>query len=132
MNVVLYARVSTTRQAENNLSLPDQLGQMRKWSEQNGHIVICEYIEAGASATDDRRPVFQEMISDSKIKPKIFDLVVVHSFSRFFRDEISFGLYRRDLEKLGVRLISMTQPIQDDSGGDLMRSILTAYDAHFS
>jgi len=132
MNIVIYARVSTTRQAENNLSIPDQLGQMRKWAEQNGHAVIREYVEAGASATDDRRPVFQEMISDSKIRPKIFDLVVVHSFSRFFRNEIDFGLYRRDLEKLGIGILSITQPIQDDSGGDLMRSILTAYDAHFS
>jgi len=132
MNAVLYARVSTTRQADNNLSIPDQLRQMRQWAEQNGYLIVREYIEAGASATDDRRPVFQEMIADSKIKPRIFDLVLVHSFSRFFRDEINGGLYRRDLENLGIRLVSITQPIQEDSGGDLMRSILTAYDAHSS
>ncbi len=29
MQVALYARVSTTRQAENDLSIPDQLRQMR-------------------------------------------------------------------------------------------------------
>ena len=32
MAVALYARVSTTRQAEQDLSIPDQLQQMREWS----------------------------------------------------------------------------------------------------
>jgi len=58
MHVALYARVSTTRQAANDLSIPDQLRQLNEWSHANGHAVVCEYIEPGASATDDKRPVF--------------------------------------------------------------------------
>lgn len=58
MHVALYARVSTTRQAENDLSIPDQLRQLHEWAKVNGHLVVQEYVEPGASATDDKRPVF--------------------------------------------------------------------------
>ena len=64
MAVALYARVSTTRQADNDLSIPDQLRQLHEWAKANGHLVVKEYVEPGASATDDKRPVFQEMIAD--------------------------------------------------------------------
>jgi len=69
MHVALYARVSTPRQFENALSVPDQLAQMRQWAERNGHVVVKEYIEPGASATDDKRPVFQDMVAEAMTKP---------------------------------------------------------------
>jgi site-specific DNA recombinase len=69
MIVALYARVSTTKQADKDLSIPDQLNQMRAWCQAGGHTVGAEYVESGASATDDRRPVFQRMISDACVKP---------------------------------------------------------------
>jgi len=54
MQIAIYARVSTGRQAENELSTPDQLRQMRQWAERNNHIIVKEYIEPGATATDDK------------------------------------------------------------------------------
>jgi site-specific DNA recombinase len=36
MIAALYARVSTARQAEKELSIPDQLQQMRDWCERQG------------------------------------------------------------------------------------------------
>jgi DNA invertase Pin-like site-specific DNA recombinase len=44
-------------------------------------------VEPGASATDDRRPEFQRMIDAATVKPPAFDVILVHSFSRFFRDQ---------------------------------------------
>ncbi len=55
MAVALYARVSTVRQAEKDLSIPDQLRQMREWCARNGFSVAMEYVELGRTATDDRR-----------------------------------------------------------------------------
>jgi len=66
MQIAIYARVSTGRQAENELSIPDQLRQVRQWAMRNGHVIVKEYIEPGASATDDRRPVFQDMMLDAE------------------------------------------------------------------
>jgi site-specific DNA recombinase len=58
MAVACYARVSTTRQAEQDLSIPDQLRQMRDYCKHLGLLIAQEYVEPGASATDDKRPVF--------------------------------------------------------------------------
>ncbi len=132
MAVALYARVSTTRQAEKDLSIPDQLRQMRTWCQKQGLIVGKEYIEPGASATDDRRPEFQQMIADATFKPSPYELVIVHSQSRFFRDSLEFGLYERRLNKAGVKLISITQQTSDDSSGQMMRKIFSVFDEYQS
>lgn len=132
MHVALYARVSTTRQAENDLSIPDQLRQLNEWAKANGHLVVQEYVEPGASATDDKRPVFKQMIADAMMKPPAFDAIIIHSLSRFFRDGIEFGVYERKLAKNKVKVISITQPTSDDAGGEMMRRIINLFDEHQS
>jgi hypothetical protein len=62
MRAALYMRVSTGRQAEHDLSIPDQRSQLKSWCRANGYEVVTEYVEAGSSAGDDRRPGFQQMI----------------------------------------------------------------------
>ncbi len=132
MHVALYARVSTTRQAENDLSIPDQLRQLHDWAKANGHLVVQEYVEPGASATDDKRPVFQQMISDAMMKPPAFEAIIIHSLSRFFRDGIEFGVYERKLAKNKIKVVSITQPTSDDAGGEMMRRIINLFDEHQS
>lgn len=128
MAVALYARVSTTRQAENDLSIPDQLRQMREWCTEKEMLVAKEYVEPGASATDDRRPVFQDLIADATLSPAPYEAIVVHSLSRFFRDSVEFGVYERKLLKHGVKVLSITQPTSDDPSGELVRRIYSVFD----
>ena len=52
MAVALYARVSTTKEAEKDLSTPDQLKQMREWYEAEGLAVAEEYVEPSAQAAN--------------------------------------------------------------------------------
>src|ERR1035437_7859239 len=132
MAVALYARVSTPKQAEKDLSIPDQLKQMRDWCKRQGFGVAVEYVEAGASATDDRRPVFQQMIAEATRDPSPFEGIVVHSRSRFFRDSLEFALYERELDKAGVKVISITQQTSDDSSGNMARRIFTLFDEYQS
>ncbi|SDG73233.1 recombinase family protein [Propionivibrio dicarboxylicus] len=132
MHVALYARVSTTRQADNDLSIPDQIRQLKDWCKANACTPIREYVESGASAMDDKRPVFQQMIADAQAKPAAFEAILIHSFSRFFRDGIEFGSYERKLKRHGVKIISITQPTSDDAGGDMMRRIINLFDEHQS
>ena len=132
MAVALYARVSTTKQADKDLSIPDQLRQMRDWCKRNGHAIAKEYIESGASATDDRRPEFQQMITDATLKPAPYDAIIVHSLSRFFRDHIASALYERQLKKAGARLISISQQTSDDPSGEMARSIFSLFDEYQS
>src|SRR5262252_8558522 len=82
LRAALYMRVSTGRQAEHDLSIPDQRSQLKLWCRANGHSVVAEYVEAGASAGDDRRPSFQQMIERACDGEHAFDLIVVHSYSQ--------------------------------------------------
>ena len=132
MQVALYARVSTTRQAENDLSIPDQLRQMRLWAERLGHVVVKEYVEPGASATDDKRPVFQTMVADALLKPAPYQAVIVHSLSRFFRDLVLAAMYERKLQKAGVSVISITQNTQNDPSGEMQRRMIMLFDEYQS
>ena len=51
----LYLRVSTGRQAVNDLSIPDQRRQLEAYCEAKGWEATAEYVEPGNTATDDRR-----------------------------------------------------------------------------
>jgi DNA invertase Pin-like site-specific DNA recombinase len=104
----VYLRVSTGRQAEQDLSIPDQKAQTRVWATQRGWSVVAEYVEPGASATDDKRPEFQRMIERACDGENAFDVIVVHSFSRFFRDAFGLEFYVGKLTKHGVRLVSIS------------------------
>ncbi|MDZ4821372.1 MAG: recombinase family protein, partial [Planctomycetota bacterium] len=132
MAVALYARVSTTKQADKDLSIPDQLKQMRDWCKARGYLVGAEYVEPGASATDDRRPIFQQMISEATRNPAPFEAIIVHSLSRFFRDALEFALYERNLNRSGVKFESMTQQTSDDPAGGMARKIFNIFDEYQS
>lgn len=81
MNVALYTRVSAVRQAKKELSNSAQFHQMRGWCESHGYHVVAEYTEPGATAPDDRRPVFQLMTNEACLGPSTFQAIVTHSLS---------------------------------------------------
>ena len=128
----LYLRVSTTRQAEHDVSIPDQKRQGEAYCVSRGYQLIDTFVEPGASATNDRRPEFQRMIEAGTSKPAPFDIVVVHSFSRFFRDHFELEFYVRKLAKNGVKLISITQEMGDDPMHVMMRQIMALFDEYQS
>jgi len=75
--------------------------------------LVETYVERGASATNDRRPEFQRMIETGTSKPAPFGVVIVHSFSRCFRDDFELECVTK-LAKNGVRLVSITKEMGDD------------------
>lgn len=128
----LYLRVSTVRQAEHDVSIPDQRKQGEAYCAARGYQLVETFVEAGASATNDRRPEFQRMIEAGTSKPAPFDVVVVHSFSRFFRDHFELEFYVRKLAKNGVKLVSITQEMGDDPMHVMMRQIMALFDEYQS
>lgn len=127
-----YVRVSTSRQAEHETSLADQIAAITAYCESRGLLLVDVYREPGASATDDNRPQFQSMIEAATSRERPFDLVIVHSFSRFFREQFEFERYRRKLAKAKVELVSITQDVGEGATGDLVRSILSKFDEYQS
>ena len=132
LRAALYLRVSTGRQAEHDLSIPDQRAQTIGWVAARGWPVIAEYVEPGASAMDDKRPEFQRMVERACGEERPFDVVVVHSFSRFFRDAFGLEFYVRKLAKHNVRLVSITQELGDDPAQVMMRQVIALFDEYQS
>ena len=132
MRAAAYLRVSTGRQAESDLSIPDQRKQVAAFCASRGWPLILEYVEPGASATDDSRPEFQRMIERATDDDHPFDVIVVHSYSRFFRDAFGLEMYIRRLAKAGVRLLSITQELGDDPAQVMMRQVIALFDEYQS
>ena len=77
----IYARVSTKRQAANDISVPDQIASAETWLASQGHNLVETFVEPGASAMDDNRRAFQKLISAATGDARPFDVIVVHSLS---------------------------------------------------
>src|SRR5262245_10423839 len=124
----LYMRVSTGRQAEHDLSIPDQRRQLESWCRAQACTVASEFIEGGASAGDD------QMIERACDGERAFDLILVHSYSRFFREAFEQEFYLRKLAKHGVRVVSITQPVGDESEPmhAMMRKVIALFDEYQS
>lgn len=72
------------------------------------------------------------MIDAATVKPAAFDVILVHSFSRFFRDQFQLEFYVRRLAKNGVRLVSITQELGDDPMSNMIRQIMALFDEYQS
>ncbi|MBU2325895.1 MAG: recombinase family protein [Alphaproteobacteria bacterium] len=132
LRAVAYLRVSTGRQAENDLSIPDQRKQIAAFCLTKGWRLVAEYVEPGASATDDSRPEFQRLMARATDGDRPYDVVVVHSYSRFFRDSFGLEMYIRRLGKADVRLVSITQELGDDPAQVMMRQVIALFDEYQS
>ena len=104
----IYARVSTEEQAERDLSIPFQLERCRYHAQGEGWTVVREFVDAGESARTDKRPQFQKMIAQAKAKA--FDVILVHKFDRFARNDYDFIVYEKELEDLGITIESVSEP----------------------
>ena len=132
LRAAIYLRVSTKKQAERDLSIPDQRRQIEAFCEAQGLKVVAEYADLGVSARSDRRPEFLKMCAHAAAKTKPFDMVVVYNWSRFFRDAAQSMTYQRELEKRGVNVRAVTQDVSNDSTGRFLRTMLAATDEHAS
>jgi len=132
MKVVLYARVSTSQQAERDLSIPDQIRQLRAYCKEHGYEVAKEFREEGASARDENRPRFQEMLALVTERKNGIEAILVLTTSRFFRDALGARMYKHQLKKAGVRVIAITQEVQDDLIGSFIEGIFELQDQYES
>ena len=132
LRAALYLRVSTGRQAENDLSIPDQRRQAIAFCEARGWTVTAEFVEPGASGTDDRRPELQRMLDMGTAGGAPFDVIVVHSYSRFARDHFALEYHIRRLRKHDIRLVSITQDLGDDPMSVMVRQVFALFDEYQS
>jgi site-specific DNA recombinase len=132
LRAAIYMRVSTGRQAESDLSIPDQRRQALAFCAARGWQAIAEFVDAGLSGTDDKRPELQRLLDMATDGGAPFDVVLVHSFSRFARDHFALEYHVRRLRKHGVRLVSITQDLGDDPMSVMVRQVFALFDEYQS
>jgi site-specific DNA recombinase len=130
--VAIYARCSAQKQADKDLSIPAQLDAARAYARAQGMEVVREFVDEAESARTADRPDFQQMIAEARKKPRPFDLILVWKFSRFARSREDSVIYKRLLEKHGVRLTSLNEPVDDGPAGRMLEGILEVLDEFYS
>jgi len=106
--VLAYARVSTDNQERAGLSIPAQIREMLNYAKTKGISIVETYEEAESAFSDEsRRPEFWRMVARAKSDPEITG-ILVHDFSRFFRDPYAGPMVKGELLAHGVSLSHRT------------------------
>ena len=128
----IYARCSSHKQAERDLSVPAQLERCRAFAARESLLVVREFVDEGASAVSDKREQFQEMIASAGQRPLPFDTVIVWKLNRFARSREHSVLYKSRLARFGVRVVSICEPIDESPAGRMLEGFLESVDEFYS
>jgi DNA invertase Pin-like site-specific DNA recombinase len=115
MKVVIYLRVSSEQQAERQLSIPAQRDALETYALERGWQIINEYLDEAKSAKTDDRPDFLRMIGAAQKPNREFQAILVYKFDRFSRSRADHTIYKALLKKLGINVISVTEPTESDT-----------------
>lgn len=125
---VLYARFSSENQK--NESIDFQIRAIKECAKRDNVDIIETYIDRAKSATTDKRPDFQRMIKDSK--GGNFEIVYVFKLDRFARSKYDSVFYKRDLLKNGVKVVSVTEQLDDSPESVILESVLEGMADYYS
>jgi DNA invertase Pin-like site-specific DNA recombinase len=132
LRAAAYIRVSTDEQVE--FSPDAQLKAIQNYCKNNNLILDKQhiYIDEGISGRKaDKRPAFQDMIKHAKKKE--FDVILVHKFDRFARSREDSVVYKSLLKKeCNVKVISITESIEDDKFSVILEAMLEAMAEYYS
>jgi len=102
--VAVYARVSTSDQ-----NIATQLLPLREHCQRLGYEVIGEYVDAGFSGKDDKRPAFERLLSDMRVG--VFDGVVCYKLDRIGRSVKHLLHLFEEFERRKIGFVSLSQHI---------------------
>lgn len=108
----ILARYSTDNQNADSIEV--QVGKCSEWCNARNLPILGVYADYAVSGMKDTRPQYEAMMA--ALRSGQADTVVIYDQSRMFRDMTLWFNFRRDLERLGVSVHSVTQPLL---GGDL-------------
>ena len=127
-----YVRVSTDDQAQHGISLPSQIAKIEEFCTTRGWELVEVLQEPGMSGKDEGRPVFRKMMSLAQSSLRPFDVIVVFALSRFARKLSLQSNSYEQLQAVGVGLASVTETFGKGPNGNLMRSMVGAFNQHVS
>lgn len=108
----ISARYSTDNQNPDSIEV--QVESCSQWCAEHGLPVLGVYADMAVSGMKDTRPQFEAMMRD--LHRGLADTVVIYDQSRMFRKMSAWFSFRDEMTRLGVTVVSVTQP---NIGGDL-------------
>ena len=143
-HAALYIRASTADQLE--FSPDAQKRALLKYANDNDYLVHESniFIDEGISGRQaQKRPAFMKMIAKAKEKgnagikakdkDKPFGYILVHKFDRFARSREDSVVYKSLLKKeCGVKVISITESVEDDKFAIILEAMLEAMAEYYS
>ncbi|WP_099574041.1 recombinase family protein [Maribacter sp. 4U21] len=127
---MIYTRVSSKEQFDNNASLTTQLKYCQEYALRK-ELEVLEYFGGTyESAKSDERREFQRMLNYVKRRKNI-GYIIVYSYDRFSRTGANGAYISEQLKKQGVAVISATQEIDvTTSAGNFQENLYHMF-SHF-
>jgi site-specific DNA recombinase len=120
---ILYARVSTRQQAEEDrYSIPQQLHALREYCQREGFDVIQEVTDPGFSGASLERPgmdTVRDLVAGGGV-----DVVLAQDRDRFAREPAYLYLLREEFDSHGTLLRALNQHGDDSPEGQLTDGIM--------
>src|ERR1035438_6032421 len=125
MNAVIYCRVSSKEQIEGT-SLESQEASCRDFALSKGMRVLKVFVEQGESAKFADRTQLLQLIDFCRQSKDKVETLLVWKIDRFARNVAQRETSKTTLLKYGVRVASVTEPIDSDPTGKLMEGVLAS------
>ncbi|MBD0354010.1 MAG: recombinase family protein, partial [Rubrobacteraceae bacterium] len=105
LKAILYARVSTAKQARGGYSLAQQMEALRGYAAKAGYLVLAEITDAGHSATTLQRPGMdrlRDLVAGGGVS-----VVLIQDLDRLVRDPEHLLLLRQEFRGRGCNLVAL-------------------------
>lgn len=128
--VAIYARVSTTEQAEEGYSIDEQSRLLRHYCEREGYIVYKEYADRGISGKSIKgRAALQQLLGDAK--EKLFDIVLVWKSNRLARNILDMLKIVDFLKQKDITFRSFSEQYETETSAGKLQFNMMAVIAEF-
>jgi site-specific DNA recombinase len=121
INAVGYVRVSSKDQIDNT-SLDSQTSYLINYSKSQSLNLLKVFREEGKSAKTLDRPALNELRMFVR-KNKVSKLLI-YKYDRISRNASNFLILETELKSNGIEIISITEPIDHNPAGDLLKLII--------
>ena len=103
----ILARYSTDQQNPDSIEV--QVNKCTEWCNNNGLPILGIFADMAVSGMKDTRPQYEMMMQ--QLRQERADTVVIYDQSRMFRKMTAWFSFRDELTRMGVSVVSVTQPM---------------------
>lgn len=124
---VVYTRVSSDEQAKVGYSIPFQRAKLEQYADEHG-LEVVQRFEDVQTAKQGGRPGFNAMLRFLEERPAV-RTVLVHRLDRLSRN---FSDYATVTERMGLKIRSVVEPIEDNAAGVMQHGVTLAMAKYYS